>query len=349
MREGINGHVAAEHAPLETEHFHQRHYPRLQLLLVPIHAEDAFHGRDADTGVTASADRVQVGLPSPIAIDAKINRPAHDCDREANFWILADYVQEIGQLRGEHFQPAAQIRPLQALKTPQPSWVRHQIGPWSEAAKRIVVVPSEMLAHGSQVRKRAVEIQALRRVWIAEVNQANKRNWDFRSRSHLLRPRHLLDGILGDEFVPDEAVYLPRAGCSEIVIEKVSPRQRGVIPDKSFKSRVFPCKNTVAVGFAVVEMNVCIDDCRPASERGSCHLAGADSCIATTVSAYVFRHHYNNDDLQDALSACKPDIDSVDTDNPFAVRLRLTKLPPDTQAVWQQEAQTNDGHHGDQR
>src|SRR5215475_3791372 len=118
MREGINGHVAAEHAPLGTEHLHQRHYPRLQLLLVPIHAEDAFHRRDADTGVSASADGVQVGLPSPIAIDAKINRPAHDRDRETNFWILADYVQEIGQLRGEHYQPAAQIRSLQALKTP---------------------------------------------------------------------------------------------------------------------------------------------------------------------------------------------------------------------------------------
>src|SRR6516164_278907 len=272
MREGINGHVAAEHAPLGTEHLHQRHYPRLQLLLVPIHAEDAFHGRDADAGVTASADGAQVGLPSPIAIDAKINRPAHYCDREANFWILADYVQEIGQLRGEHFQPAAQICSLQALKTLQPLWVRHQIGPWSEAAKRIVGVPSEMLAHGSQVRKRAVDIQALRQVWIAEVNQANKRNWDFQSYSQLLRPRHLLDGILGDEFVPDEAVNLPRAGCSEIVIEKVSPWQRGVIPDKSFKSRIFPCKNTVAVGSAVVEMSVRIDDCCPAGERGSCHL-----------------------------------------------------------------------------
>src|SRR5262249_55980738 len=86
--------------------------------------------------------------------------------------------------------------------------------------------------------------------------------------------RHLLDGILGDEFVPDEAVYLPRAGCSEIVIEKVSPRQRGVIPDKSFKSRVLPCKNTVAVGSAVVEMSVCIDDCCPAGERGSCRVGG---------------------------------------------------------------------------
>src|SRR5215469_1697140 len=205
MREGINGHVAAEHAALGTEHLHQRHYPRLQLLLVPIHAEDAFHGRDADAGVSASADGVQVGLPSPIALDAKINRPAHYCDRESNFRILADYVHEIGQLRGEHFQPATQIRSLQALKTLQPLWVRHQIGPWSEAAKRVVVVPSEMLAHGSQVRKRAVDIQALRQVWIVEVNQANKRNWD--------------------EFVPDEAVYLPRAGCSEIDIEKVSPWQ----------------------------------------------------------------------------------------------------------------------------
>jgi len=213
-------------------------------------------------------------LPSSIAINAKINRPAHYCDREANFWILADYVQEIGQLRGEHFQPAAQIRSLQALKTLQPLWVRHQIGPWSEAAKRIVVVPSEMLAHGSQVRKRAVDIQALRQVGIAEVNQANKRDWDFRSFSQLLRLRHLLDGIPGDEFMPDEAVYLPRAGCSEIVIEKVSSWQRGVIPDKSFKSRVFPCKNTVAVGSAVVEMSVCIDDCCPAGERGSCHLLG---------------------------------------------------------------------------
>src|SRR5262247_1842085 len=278
MREGINGHVAAEHAPLGTEHLHKRHYPRLQLLLVPIHAEDAFHGRDADTGVTASADGVQVGLPSSIAIDAKINRPAHYCDREANFWILADYVQEIGQLRGEHFQPAAQIRSLQALKTLQPLWVRHQIGPWSEAAKRIVGVPSEMLAHSSQVRKRAVDIQALRQVWIAEVNQANKRNWDFRSRSQLLRPRHLLDGILGDKFMPDEAVYLPRAGCSEIIIEKVSPRQHGVIPDKSFKCWVLPCKNTVAVGSAVVEMSVCIHDRCPAGERGSCHDRTASPC-----------------------------------------------------------------------
>src|SRR5262252_4664016 len=271
MREGINGHVAAEHAPLGTEHLHQRHYPRLQLLLVPIHAEDAFHGGDTDTGVTASADGIQIGLPSPIAIDAKINRPAHYCDRETNFWILTDYVQEVGQLRGEHFQPAAHIRPLQALKTCQPLRARHQIGPWSEAAKRIVVVPSEMLAHGSQVRKRAVNIQALRQVWIAEVNQANKRNWDFRSCSQLLRPRHLLDGILGDEFAPDEAVYLPRAGCSEIVIEKVSSRQRRVIPDKSFKSRVFPFKNTVPVSSGVVEMSMCIDDCCPAGERGSCH------------------------------------------------------------------------------
>src|SRR5262245_31705425 len=209
--------------------------------------------------------------PSPLAIDAKINRPAHYCNREANFWILADHVQEIGQLRGEHFQSASQIRSLEALKTLQPLWVRYQIGPWSEAAKRIVVVPSDMLAHGSQVRKRAVDIQALWQVWIAEVNQANKRNWDFRSCSQLLRPPHLLDGSLGNEFVPDEAVYLPRAGCSEIVIEKVSPRQRGVIPDKSFKSRVFPCKNTVAVGSAVVEMSVCIDDCCPAGERASCH------------------------------------------------------------------------------
>src|SRR5262245_65437075 len=110
-----------------------------------------------------------------------------------------------------------------------------------------------MLAHGSQVRKRAVEIQALRQVWIAEVNQANKRNWDFRSRSQLLRPRYLLDGILGDEFVPDEAVYLPRAGCSELVIEKVRSWQRGVIPDKSSKSRVFPCTTTVVAGSAVEE------------------------------------------------------------------------------------------------
>src|SRR5215475_5543405 len=106
---------------------------------------------------------------------------------------------------------------------------------------------------------------------IAEVNQANKRNWDYRSCSQLLRPRHLLDGILGDELVPDEAVNLPRAGCSEIIIEKVSPRQRGVIPDKSFKCRVLPCKNPVTVGSAVVEMSVCIDDCCPAGERGSCH------------------------------------------------------------------------------
>src|SRR5215469_13423753 len=132
-----------------------------------------------------------------------------------------------------------------------------------------------MLAHGSQVRKRAVNIQALRQVWIAEVNQANKRNWDFRSCSQLLRPLHLLDGIRGDEFMPDKAVYLPRAGCSEIVIEKVSPRQRGVIPDKNLESRVFPFKNTVPVSSAVVEMRVCIDDCCPAGERGSCHLAGA--------------------------------------------------------------------------
>src|SRR5262249_52023170 len=50
-----------------------------------------------------------------------------------------------------------------------------------------------------------------------------------------------------------------------------SPRQRGVIPDKSFKPRVFPCKNTVAVGSAVVEMSMCIDDCCPAGERASCH------------------------------------------------------------------------------
>src|SRR5262252_6088667 len=131
-----------------------------------------------------------------------------------------------------------------------------------------------MLAHGSQVRKRPVDIQAPRQVWIAEANQANKRNWDFRSCSRWLRPRYLLDGILGDEFVPDEAVNLPRTGCSEIVIEKVSPWQRGVIPDKSFKSRVFPCKNTVAVGSAVVEMSVRIDDCCPVGERGSCHLLG---------------------------------------------------------------------------
>src|SRR5262249_58025516 len=105
-------------------------------------------------------------------------------DREVNFWILADYVQEIGQLRGEHFQPAAQTRPLQAFKTLQPLWVRHQIGSWSEAAKRIVVVPSEMLAHGSQGRKRAAGIQALPQVWIAESYQANKRNWRLRSCSH---------------------------------------------------------------------------------------------------------------------------------------------------------------------
>src|SRR5215469_801133 len=148
-----------------------------------------------------------------------------------------------------------------------------------------------MLAHAGQVRKRAVDIQALRQVWIAEVNQANKRNWDFRSCSQSLRPRHLLDGILGDEFVPDEAVYLPRAGCSEIVIEKVSPRQRGVIPDKSFKSRVLPCKNTVVVGSAVVEMSVCIDDCCPAGERGSCHwkmqAAVAGQECACTASAHA--------------------------------------------------------------
>ena len=42
-------------------------------------------------------------------------------------------------------------------------------------------------------------------------------------------------------------------------------------PRQSFKSRIFPCKNTVAVGSAVVEMSVCIDDCCPA---GECHLLG---------------------------------------------------------------------------
>src|SRR5262249_32549793 len=111
-------------------------------------------------------------------------------------------------------------------------------------------------------------------VGIVEVSQANKRNGDLRSCSQLLRPRHLLDGILGDEFVPDEAVYLPRAGCSEIVVEKVSPRQRGVIPDKASNPGSFFAKNTVAVGFAVVEMSVCIDDCCSVGERGSCHLLG---------------------------------------------------------------------------
>src|SRR5262249_487532 len=121
----------------------------------------------------------------------------------------------------------------------------------------------------------------------AEVNQANKRNWDFRSCSQLLRPRHLLDGILGDEFVPDEAVYLPRAGCSEIVIEKVSPRQRGVIPDKSFKSRVFPCKNTVAVGSAVVEMSVCIDDCCPVGDERAARHSITSSARASSVGGSV--------------------------------------------------------------
>src|SRR5262245_13721367 len=130
-----------------------------------------------------------------------------------------------------------------------------------------------MLAHGSQVRKRAIDIQTLRQVWIAEVNQANKRNWDFRSRSQLLRPHHLLNGVLRDEFVPDEAVYLPRAGCSEIIIEKVSPRQRGVIPDKSFKCRVLPCKNPVTVGSAVVEMNECMDVCCTAVGSGRVHVS----------------------------------------------------------------------------
>ena len=177
-------------------------------------------------------------------------------------------------MRGEHFQPAAQICSLEALKTLQPLWICHQIAPWSETAKRIVVVPSEMLAHGGQIRKRAVDIQALRQIGVLEVNQANKRHWDFRSCSQLLRPCHLLDGILGYEFVPDEAVYLPRTGRAEIVIEKVNPWQRGVIPDESLKSRVFPCKNTVAVGSAVVEMSVCIHDCCPVGERESCHLLG---------------------------------------------------------------------------
>src|SRR5262245_64231412 len=78
--------------------------------------------------------------------------------------------------------------------------------------------------------------------------------------------------------MPDEAVYLPRAGCSEIIIEKVSPRQHGVIPDESFKCWVLPCKNTVAVGSAVVEMSVCIHDRCQAGERGSCHDRTASHC-----------------------------------------------------------------------
>src|SRR5262249_33010878 len=159
------------------------------------------------------------------------------------------------------------------------------------------------------VRKRAIDIQAFRQVWIAEVNQADKRYWDFRSCSQLLRPPHLFDGILGDEFVPDEAVYLPRARCSEIVIEKISPRQRGVIADKSFKSRVFPCKNTVPVGSAVVEMRVCIDDCCPAGERGTYHSTRPGRCKLRRRAGMRLRSqrpHRSAAEQRDELAPSKP-------------------------------------------
>ena len=55
----------------------------------------------------------------------------------------------------------------------------------------------------------------------------------------------------------------------------------------------------------------------------------------SNISAYVFRHHENNGDLQQALHSRKPDVDSVDADNPFTVRLRPAKFPPDAHAIRQ--------------
>ena len=59
------------------------------------------------------------------------------------------------------------------------------------------------------------------------------------------------------------------------------------------------------------------------------------SAAAPIDSAYIFRHHDNNDDLQHALRSRQPDIDSIDTDNAFKVGLRPAKLQPDPHAVRQ--------------
>jgi hypothetical protein len=51
---------------------------------------------------------------------------------------------------------------------------------------------------------------------------------------------------------------------------------------------------------------------------------------ASNISAYVFCHHENNGDLHQALHSRKPDVDSIKVDNPFTVRLRPAKFPPNT-------------------
>ena len=53
------------------------------------------------------------------------------------------------------------------------------------------------------------------------------------------------------------------------------------------------------------------------------------------ISAYVFCHHENNCDLQQTLHSRKPDVDSIEADNPFTVRFKPAKFLPDTHAVRQ--------------
>lgn len=109
-----------------------------------------------------------------VAVGTEISRPPHHGDSEGNVRICANDREELRQLRREYFQSAAQILPDQAVEPSQPGRIGHMIRPGSHAAKRIVHVPTQMLAYRGQVRNGLIDLQPMRQTGVGKIDEPDE-------------------------------------------------------------------------------------------------------------------------------------------------------------------------------
>ena len=117
-----------------------------------------------------------------------------------------------------------------------------------------------MLANRRHVGQRAIDIKALLQTWIEEVDKGDDGQRHRRRFRQALRPSRLLDGIVGEVFVPNDALDLVGLAVIQVGLKRIFFRQHRIVSDQRLQDVVLFLEKEVPVHIGVVDVNVGVHD-----------------------------------------------------------------------------------------